>query len=101
LADPTPLELSIETLAWVLSLSLEKSNTAADGSTINENKSGSGHAYQNVNDSIGALVMLALFVLLLSTAYMCFRVYKKQKYLSESWLKEYGKKPVPGEVLSS
>ena len=85
----------METLAWLHSLSLEKSNTAADGSTIDETKSGSGHSYEDVNGSMGALVMLALFVLVMSTFYLVYRVYKKQKYLSESWIKEYGQKPAP------
>lgn len=101
LADPVSLELNKDTLTWVLSLSLKKSNVGADGSTLVENKSGSGHNYENVNDSMGAQVMLALFFLTGATIYMCFRVYMKQKYLTESWLKEHGKKPAAGQNFQS
>ena len=78
-----------------MSLSLQHSNTAADGSTIDEKKSGSGHSYDNVNASMGGLVMMVLFVLLIVTAYMVYRVYMQQKYFSESYIKEYRKQAPP------
>jgi hypothetical protein len=87
------LELNQETLTWVLSLSLSKSNTNPDGSIINEYKSGSGHLHVNVNDSMGALVMMVFFFLVVSSVYMAYRVYMQRKYLSEAWLKEHGKAP--------
>jgi hypothetical protein len=87
LSDPIKVELTQETYNWLISLSLEKSNIAEDGSTIDEKKSGSGHSYDNVNDSMGALVMMVLLILLMVTAYMAYRVYFQRKYLTESWLK--------------
>ena len=68
------------------------SNIAPDGSVIDETKSGSGHTYQSVNKSMGALVMMVLFMTMGITAYMAYRVYFQRKYFTQSWLTEYGKK---------
>lgn len=41
---------------------------------------------------MGALIMMALFFLIISTLYLGYRVYFQRKYLSEAWLKEHGRK---------
>ena len=84
------MELEKETYEWLMSLSVEKSNTAEDGSMIDPSKSGSGHSKESVNGSTGAFVMCALFLLIASTLYMIWRVYFNQKYLTDSWKKEFG-----------
>lgn len=39
--------------------------------------------------------MMALFFLIIATGYIGYRVYFQRKYLSPSWIKEYGKKDKP------
>jgi hypothetical protein len=49
---------------------------------------GAGHADITVNSATGAFVLLGLIFIVLSTLYMAYRVYRANKFLTESWLKD-------------
>ena len=51
----------------------------------------SGHTDDTVSQATGALVLMTLIILTLSIVYLTWRVYYKKKYLTEYWIKEFGK----------
>ena len=52
-------------------------------------KHGAGHDDININSASGAFMLLGLILIACSTLYMLFRVYHKQKFLTEAWLKDH------------
>ena len=51
-------------------------------------KHGAGHDDININSASGAFMLLGLVLIVCSTFYMGFGVYKSHKFLTESWLKD-------------
>jgi hypothetical protein len=51
---------------------------------------GSGHLDDTISQASGALVLMTLIILVMSTLYMAWRIYFKKKYLSVYWIKEHG-----------
>ena len=49
-----------------------------------------GHSEGTVSQATGALVLMTLIILVMSTLYMGWRVYYKKKYLTIFWIKEHG-----------
>ena len=59
----------------------------------------SGHLDETVNASVGAFVLCDLIIMVLSTFYMAWRVYYKKKYLTPSYIKEFGESKRPEAQL--
>ena len=51
---------------------------------------GLGHSAENVREGNLALVILTAIILLGSAIYLIYRIYKKEKYFSKPWIKEFG-----------
>jgi hypothetical protein len=70
-----------DTWNWISSMSPQLSKTGQHGS---------GHKDDTISQASGALVLMVLIILSLSTIYMAWRVYYKKKYLTIYWTKEFG-----------
>jgi len=70
-----------DTWKWIASMSQSLTPTGA---------SLSGHRDAGISQASGALVLMCLIMLSLSTLYMVWRVYMKKKYLTVYWIKEWG-----------
>lgn len=75
--------MNTATYTWVVQFSQSLSVTTDATVAL------SGHTDSTVNASTGAFVFCNLIIIVLSTLYMVWRVYKMEKYLTESFKKDY------------
>ena len=55
---------------------------------------GLAHNLMNSNDTTIGFALAMTVLVILSTVYMLWLVYKKKKYFSLPWIKEYGKSSI-------
>lgn len=87
------LKLDTKTWAWVKAQA-KSLDPARKGKPLSSN----GHEIGPIKQSTAAFFMFMTILLILSIMYMMYRVYYLKKYLSKSWVRQYGRSTLMDDI---